>query len=189
MAVVSRRAHHELVQILAEAELAQREDPRYVDEIIRWTGRNDGAGIPDSSLLSRGPASGAEPTPSRFPSGTLPDAPAETEPVESPLLVICTSSDDTASRLRAGEALGAVLVHATAGGLLTVPLSQAVEVDRTRHLLQDELLDDAACPQVLVRVGWPPRSGDPVPPTPRRPVGEVLGDVGSLPARLGPYRG
>jgi nitroreductase len=189
MAVVSHQAHQELLQILAEAELSQREDPRYVDEMIRWTGREDGAGIPDSSLLRRGPTSGAEQTPSRFPSGTLPDHPPDHDTVESPLLVICTSSDDTASRLRAGEALGAVLLHATADGLLTVPLSQAVEVDRTRHLLQDELLDDAACPQVLVRVGWPPRTGEPVPPTPRRPVDEVLADVGSLPARLGPYRG
>jgi len=137
-----------------------------VDEIIRWIGRDDGAGIPDKSPLRRGAASGAEPTPSRFPSGTLPDHPPAREPVEPPLLVICTSSDDTAFRLRAGEALGAVLVNATAAGLLTVPLSQAVEVDRTRHLLQDQLLDDAACPQVLVRVGWPPAMDGPIPPTP-----------------------
>jgi hypothetical protein len=135
------------------------------------------------------PASGAEPTPSRFPSGTLRDHPGEPGPAEWALLVICSSSDDTTSRLRAGEALGAVLLRATAAGLLTVPLSQAIEVDRTRHLLQDELLGDAACPQILVRVGWPSRAGAPIPATPRRPLDEVLGDVGSLPARLGPYRG
>ncbi len=187
VAVVSHRARRELLQILVEAERAQRQNPLYVNEVVRWTGRDDGEGVPDSSLLRRGPATGPDPTPSRFPSGTLPDHPAEAGPVEATLLLICTSSDDTASRLRAGEALGAVLLEATAAGLLAVPLTQAVEVDQTRHLLQDELLDDAACPQILVRVGWPPPAGGPIPPTPRRPVDDVLGDVGSLPARLGPY--
>jgi hypothetical protein len=43
------------------------------------------------------------------------------------LLAVCTSSDDTASRLRAGEALGALLLHGSAGGMAMVPLSQAIE--------------------------------------------------------------
>jgi len=60
--------------------------------------------------------------------------------VEPALLAICTSSDDTASRLRAGEALGAILAKGTADGLSMVPLSQAIQVDRTIRLLQDELL-------------------------------------------------
>ena len=81
-----------------------------------------------------------------------------------------------------------MLVQGTADGLAMVPLSQAIEVDRTRQLLQDELLDDAACPQILVQVGWPLPTGEQVPPTPRRPVDEVLGDVDSLPTRLGHYR-
>jgi hypothetical protein len=103
------------------------------------------------------------------------------------LLVICSSSDDTASRLRAGEALGAMLVEGTAHGLAMVPLSQAVEVDSTRRLLQEELLGDAVCPQIVVQVGWAPTAAAPVPLTPRRPVEEVLGSVTSLPPRVGPY--
>jgi len=190
VAVVSHRARTELLQALVEADRAQRMNPDYVDEIVKWTGREDDEGIPSSSLL-RAPRRGSAnpiPTnpPSRFPSGTLPEDPQPgTEPA---LLAVCTSSDDTASRLRAGEALGALLVHGTAVGMVMVPLSQAIEVDRTRSLLQDELLSDAACPQIVIQAGWAPPGREQVPLTPRRPLDEVLGDVASLPASLGPYR-
>jgi nitroreductase len=187
VAVVSRRARAELLQILAEAEQAQRLNRRSVDEIVHWTGREDDEGIPASSLLRRGPATGPATAPSRFPSGTLTDHASDSEPVEPALLAICTSSDDTASRLRAGEALSAMLLKGTADGLAMVPLSQAIEVARTRHLLQHELLGDAACPQIIVQVGWGVDTGGQVPLTPRRPVDDVLGDVASLPPWIGPY--
>jgi hypothetical protein len=92
------------------------------------------------------------------------------------LLVLCTDGDEATDRLRAGEALSAVLLAATGQGLATVPLSQATEVHTTRQLLRSEILLGVAVPQVVVRVGWRPVSYDPVPPTPRRPVAEVLED-------------
>lgn len=187
LAVVSDRARAELLQVLAEAEQAQRLNRRYVDEIVSWTGREDDEGIPATSLLRRDSAIDPEMAPSRFPSGTLTDHDPLPEPVEPTLLAICSSSDDTASRLRAGEALSAMLLKGTADGLAMVPLSQAIEVDRTRHLLQEELLADAACPQIIVQVGWAPIAGEQIPLTARRPVDEVLGDVASLPPWIGPY--
>lgn len=190
IAVVSHQARTELIQILAEADQAQRENPDYVDEIIKWTGRDGDEGIPSSSLLRRtrqpGHDNASAATPSRFPSGTLADD-AHPEDAEPALLAVCTSSDDTASRLRAGEALGALLVHGTARGMAMVPLSQAIEVDRTRSLLQNELLDDVVCPQILVQVGWAPPGREQVQQTRRRPVDEVFGDVETLPPDLGPY--
>jgi hypothetical protein len=192
VAVVSHRARTELLQILAEADRAQRLNSDYVDEIIHWTGHEDDEGIPSGSLLRRAPLSepegpGPATIPSRFPSGTLADdpQPAGAEPA---LLAVCTSSDDIASRLRAGEALSALLVHGRAAGLAMVPLSQAIEVDHTRDLLQDELLADAACPQILVQAGWSAPGREQVPPTRRRPVDEVLGDVASLPPGMGTCR-
>jgi hypothetical protein len=123
----------------------------------------------------------------RFPSGTLEDTYlGEDEPAEA-LIAICTSSDDVASRLRAGEALSAVLLKSTARGLSTMPLSQAVEVDRTRQLLQDDLLKDVACPQILVRIGWRADNLELLPPTPRRSVTEVVCEPERLPVFLGPY--
>jgi hypothetical protein len=187
VAVVSHRARTELAQILAEAETTQRLDPDYVDEIVSWTGGRHDEGIPATSRLRREPEH-PKTASSRFTSGTLRDHPAEPEAAEPALLVICTSSDDTASRLRAGEALGAILVKGTGDGLAMVPLSQAIEVDRTRRLLQNELLADAACPQIVVQVGWAAVAVEQIPLTPRRPVDEVFGDVASLPEWIGPYR-
>lgn len=186
-ALVSQRRRAEVLQLLAEAEKTQRLNPCYVDEIVAWTGRQGNEGIPRTSLLRRDPAADSDVAPSRFPTGTLTDSHRESEPVEPALLLICTSSDDTASRLRAGEALGAILVKGTADGLAMVPLSQAVEVEGTRRLLQEELLGDTACPQIFVQLGWAPLAAEQIPPTPRRPVDEVLGDVASLAPSLGPH--
>ena len=187
LGVVSHTRRAELLQLLAEAEQAQRLNQQYVDEILSWAGRQGDEGIPTTSLLRRSPGTDPEIAPSRFPSGTLTDSDQEAEPVEPALLVICTSSDDTASRLRAGEALGAILLKGTADGFAMVPLSQAIEVDQTRRLLQDELLRDSACPQIVIQVGWPPVAAEQIPPTPRRRVDDVLGDVSSLPLWIGPY--
>jgi nitroreductase len=186
-AVVSHSRRAELLQVLAEAEKSQRLDRRYVDELLGWVGRQGNEGVPSTSLLRRFPQADPQRAPSRFPSGTLRDHAPAPGPVEPALLVICTSSDDNASRLRAGEALGAMLLKGPAAGLAMVPLSQAVEVDRTRRLLQDELLSDAGCPQIIVQVGWARISGEQVPLTPRRPVDEVLSDIRSLPSWIGPY--
>ncbi len=187
LGVVTHARRAELLQLLAEAEQAQRLNQPYVDEILRWAGRQGDEGIPITSLLRRSLGVDPDMVPSRFPSGTLTDRAGEMEPVEPALLVICTSSDDTVSRLRAGEALAAILLHGIADGLTMVPLSQATEVDRTRRLLQAELLRDSACPQIVIQVGWSPIAAEQIPPTPRRPVQDVLGDVSSLPHWMGPY--
>jgi len=186
VAVLSHRVRTELLQLLSDADERQRESRAYVDEIVRWTDRADGEGIPSSHLLRRDSRLGRVDRvpvrpPSRFPSGSLADG-AQVSAAEPALLVICTSSDDTLSRLRAGEALSAVLLHGAATGMSMIPLSQAIEVDRTRLLLQNELLSDAACPQIVVQVGWAPPGREQLPPTPRRPVDDVLGDVDKLPS-------
>jgi hypothetical protein len=40
--------------------------------------------------------------------------------------------------------------------------------------LRATLLHDAAEPQVLIRLGWPPIAADLVPPTGRRPVDDTI---------------
>jgi hypothetical protein len=56
----------------------------------------------------------------------------------------------------------------------TDPISQPLEVPATRADLRAALLDDAAEPQVLVRLGWPPIAADLVPLTGRRPVDDTI---------------
>ena len=85
-----------------------------------------------------------------------------------------TSSDDRLSQLRAGEAMSAVLLRATELELATCPLSQPLEVADTRETLRDVVLHGTLSPQLILRIGWPPAGGPAVPPTPRRPLTEIV---------------
>jgi hypothetical protein len=53
-------------------------------------------------------------------------------------------------------------------------VSQPLEVPTTRDELRAVLLDDAAEPQILLRLGWAPISATPVPRTGRRPVDQTI---------------
>jgi len=94
------------------------------------------------------------------------------------LLLLTTSSDDRLSRLRAGEATSAVLLEATRSGLATCPLSEPLEVDGTRALLEDEVLRGSACPQLLLRVGEAPLTGTEPAASPRRPLALQVASLG-----------
>lgn len=187
-AVMSAPARYMLHSLQDAADAAQRRDPRYLEELEAWVERHDGQGIPFANLVRHPPLVGDRGAGTRFPSGTLADAySSEEEPCDA-LIVICSPNDSVASRLRAGEALSAVLLRATADGLASTTLSQTVEVDRTREVLRDELLHATVVPQVLVQLGWPEDGVDPLPPTPRRPIDELLSDPVDLPARFEPYQ-
>ncbi|MGK8557450.1 Acg family FMN-binding oxidoreductase [Nocardia gipuzkoensis] len=104
-------------------------------------------------------------------------ADAITEPDHSDLLLLATINDDRLARLRAGEAMSAVLLTATNVGLATCPVSGPLENAELRSRLRHDILDDTAHPQVILRVGQPPGSADPPPMTPRRSLAEVLASV------------
>jgi len=74
--------------------------------------------------------------------------------------------------LRGGEALSALLLLATAGGLATAPLSDAVEVTWPGHLLSG-LLAGIGEPFAVVRLGYAV-SPAALPPAPRRPADQVI---------------
>jgi hypothetical protein len=65
-----------------------------------------------------------------------------------------------------------VLLTATDFRLATCPLSQPLEVTATRELVREHVLDDVAFPQLVLRVGWAPVSGEPLPATPAEPSTE-----------------
>jgi len=75
--------------------------------------------------------------------------------------------------LAAGEALSATLLECTMAGLATCPVTHLTEVTVARELI-GSLLDHVAVPQVLIRVGVVPVAEKVPPPTPRRPLSEVL---------------
>ena len=171
--VTSDSVKQQLHDLTHRANLIQSRNPRYIEELAASTLGTGTDGIGPAVIPERGEPAAA-PLNRAFPNGILPNPPVEQEPAEEALLLICTCSDDTISRLRAGEALSAVWLHATHDNMALVPLSQAVEVDETRRTLQSGVLGDLAYPQLLLRLGWLPLRRDNLPHTPRRPLSEVV---------------
>jgi nitroreductase len=179
--VLGEMSRKELLRLTRRAARMQQHNHRYVDELAAWTlAEPVASGVPAGNRPDRTHETRDEAVYRRFPSGALPDGDPGAGDPEVGMLLVCTSSDDPISRIRAGEALSAVWLHATRDHLSVVPLSQAVEVDATRRELQVGVLGDLAFPQILLRVGWPTLSEEPPPLTPRRPLEEVLeiGDAG-----------
>ena len=166
-----------LTAAFREAAARQRFVPGYAAELQLWTRRTAGArdGI--------GAASIAEPLEAGFPLRTFTEHGQLTQPRPAPghgdtddaaeLAVIVTNGDGTTERLRAGEALSAVLLHATRLRLATTPLSQATEVAEARSAI-GRMLETFRQPQILVRVGWPATAAGELPATPRRDLHSVL---------------
>ena len=153
----------------AHAELG---DPAYRAELREWTSRPAwaGDGVP--------PATAVRASARRVPVRDFAPEHEAGRPVGPGIdkgaayVVIFGLSDDPADLLRGGEALSALLLKATADGLATEPISDAVEVAWTRHLMR-ELLSDVGEPYVAVRLGYLP-GAEPLPATPRRDPAEVI---------------
>lgn len=176
MPVLGEMTTKDLLQLTRRADRLQQRNQRYVAELAAWTHEASPAqGIPAGNLPERGRDDAQESVFRRFPRGTLEDGDAGPGDPEPGMLLVCTSSDDTISRTRAGEALSAVWLRATMDHMSLVPLSQAVEVDETRRELQTRVLGDLAFPQILLRVGWTSASDTLPPPTARRPLDDVRG--------------
>ena len=174
--VVTGKAHDELLIAIGKAAGIQEADPAYRAEIRQWSGVYPGAsaGVPAANIPAGLHQYGDLRMREFAPGSLLQGSPSLLNADAGTLLVLSTSSDDDLSRLRAGEATSAVLLEATAAGLASCPLSQPLEVVETRELVRDEVLGSAACPQLVIRVGWAAFNTDPLPATPRRPVIDLL---------------
>jgi nitroreductase len=178
--VIDATLRQRLVAALTEAAHEQEDTPGYEAELQLWTHRYTDAhdGIPAANVAPP-PVGliGASPL-RRFPQATLTQPPQQ--PGHGPaddaaqLLVITTRGDDQLDRLRAGEATSALLLAATGLGLACTPLSQAFEVDTSRHNVQDHVLHVPEHLHLIIRVGWPADGSAELPPTPRRALHSVL---------------
>jgi hypothetical protein len=90
----------------------------------------------------------------------------------SPFVVVLgTHTDDPTDWLQLGEALEAVLLHATHLGLVAAFVNQVLEVPALRGRVHD-LIGRAGYPQMVLRLGY---ASEPVAhPAPRRELGDVL---------------
>lgn len=166
--------HAALTDLRQLSALLQHDDDHYFDELALWTHSNGNDGVPDASVLATTAERSRYSMAARFPAGTLRQTPADDGEPAASWLLVATSSDDTLSRLRAGEALSAMSLLATLHGLSLVPYTQPVEVDVTRVRLEERVLASGKCLQLVVRVGVPPAVRASIPMTRRRPVNEVL---------------
>lgn len=156
--------------IARRANQVERGTPGFAEEQHAWLDRGPDDGMPSATVrFDRA----RDLRPSRFD----PAEPPVTDDVRSTdgALVLCAAEDGEDAWLLTGQVLCRLWVHALRDGLSLVPLSQPIEVDRTRAELA-ELLGSRGHPQLVVRIGWQELGRSPLPPTPRRSVDDVLAD-------------
>lgn len=165
-----------LAALVEEADQQQLGDPAFRDELSRWLAppgslRRDGipfvekeygSSVPLSHLrVLRSPVLGEV-------FGVLEEALVRGAPV---VAVLGTERDDAESWLRCGEALEAVLLHATTLGLSAAFLNQVLEIPALRARVA-ALVPEAGHPQMVLRLGVP---AEPIERrAPRRNVADVL---------------
>jgi hypothetical protein len=166
---------YQLVCAIAQAAVRQEANVAYAAELATWTGRSPFVteGVPAENIPA-GERRHDDTTMRAFPHGLLTERATSGESDAGELLVLATATDGAEARLRAGEAMSAVLLWATDFRLATCPLSQVLEIETTRGLVKERVLDGFGVPQIVLRVGWTPVEAVPLPATPRRPVDEVL---------------
>jgi nitroreductase len=164
----------EVVRLIERAAVEQALTPGLREEVAAWTGRARGAadGVPAASV----PDDVAAEIPVRYFAGQeLAQSPLGVLESDGSLLaLLSTAGDEPLDRLRAGEALSAVLLRAELAGLATCPLTQPLEVAGTRARLAADLLPEGGSPQVLLRLGWAPVGAASVPRTGRRLVEDTV---------------
>jgi hypothetical protein len=97
------------------------------------------------------------------------------EPEAAALLLLSTAGDSALQWLSAGEIASGALLAATRDGLASSLLTEPLEVGATREYLQTQVVRDPAwTPQLLLRIGWLPPGTEELPPTPRRPLTDVV---------------
>jgi Nitroreductase family len=160
--------------LIAEGDRLQWADPAFRRELASWmrpdrTTRRDG--MPGSGFGMGDIESLAAPVLIRtFDMGRGRAARDQELALGSPVLaVLGTDADTPEARLNAGQAVARVLLRAAVDDVSASFLNQPNEIPALRTRL-DETLGHPGWPQMLMRLGY----GPPGPPTPRRPVDDVL---------------
>ncbi|OLL20895.1 MULTISPECIES: Acg family FMN-binding oxidoreductase [unclassified Rhodococcus (in: high G+C Gram-positive bacteria)] len=178
LSILDAEARSDLARA-SELSAAIREgDEAYRQELAWWTGRAEpgDTGVPASALLDD-EAAGDIDVGRRFPTGAGTLDTAQPKADASALAVLSTRADERIDWLRAGEAMSAVLLEATAAHLATCPLTHVTEIEASRGIVRTATArtgEVAGFPQVVIRLGA--RSARGLPTTSRRPVDEVFVD-------------
>jgi hypothetical protein len=168
------RGRHEQVELgvlLSGADAAERRDPAYRQELSSWVhDPATGDGIPPTAV--RSPAGRGSSLQLRdFTLGDPGHLTGDAPPAEHPdVVVLTTGADDPEAWLRAGQGLGALLLHAARAGVQAQPLGQVTDLACWRARLT-VALGLVGTPQLVLRLGY----ASAVATTPRRDLSDVLG--------------
>jgi hypothetical protein len=148
-------------------------DSSYHTELDWWTGHFENVdGIPQSSLLSAAESERVD-VGRTFPVTSHGERRPSIVEDHSKIVVLSTDDDTREDILRCGEMLSSVLLECTLAGMATCTLTHITELATSRHIIA-WLTERDARPQVLIRVGVAPIREQVPPPTPRRPLEDVL---------------
>lgn len=161
---------------LAEAssltEALRLYDSAYHAELNWWTAPYEVSdGIPHSALVSAAESDRVD-VGRAFPVTHNEERRLDVGDDRSTILVVSARDDTRRDIVGCGETLSAILLEATMAGLATCTLSHVTEVPASRDIVA--AITGRPLPQVLVRVGTVPALDAPPPPTPRRPLSDVL---------------
>lgn len=159
---------HRLVRLIHDADFRLHTDLAVTGERAAWIGYGDRRdGMPTEVL---GPRPDSMHTPFRD-LGAGPDPERESARFERTptVAVLSTRHDGPADWVRAGEALERVLLAATLEDVSASFMNQPLDYEELRWLVRSPVTG-VGHPQMLMRLGY----GRPVPPSPRRPVEEML---------------
>lgn len=170
--VIGDRGRSELADAASLSEALRLYDSGYHAEMNWWTAPYEVSdGIPHSALVSAAESDRVDVGRS-FPVTHNEERRVTAGDDRSTILVISALDDVRRDILGCGETLSAVLLEATMAGLATCTLTNLTEVTATRDIVAE--VTGRPLPQVLVRVGTVPAMETPPPPTPRRPLSDVL---------------
>jgi nitroreductase len=147
-------------------------DPAYRTELTHWTHRPvwTGDGVPPATAVE--PALRRVPMRNLLPDGSPGLLAGAGDDEGAVFVVLFGGGDRPIDLLRGGEAMSALLLEATAQGVSSAPISQAVEVAWPRELLR-RLLSDTGEPYLIVRLGYVD-SDEVLPVSPRREARETI---------------
>ena len=165
----------QVVMLAISSELAggaELNDPAYRADLNKWTTRPGfaGDGVPPATAVQ--PELRRVPTRDFTPEATAGLSAGAAHDQGAAFVIVFGNDDQPENLLRGGEALSALLLLATADGLGTAPLSDAVEVEWPRHLLRG-LLADIGEPYLVVRLGYVVAS-EALPSSPRRAAADAI---------------
>lgn len=163
----------ELIQASKLTGALRRYDASYQAELLWWTAPFEVAdGVPYDTLATAGERDRVD-VERDFPAGRHPDRAPRSGHDHSAIVVLSTGDDTRREALDCGEALSDVLLEATLAGLATCTLTHVTELEASRAIIK-ALTGGAEQPQLLIRIGEVPVRAEQPPPTPRRPISEVL---------------